>query len=212
MGKAGGVKMKSKNAEALELAKETMRNLNMRNQFTTFGKQNKFSDAEVLAQAVIKLSNKVRELEKENYELHNHVGEHGCGAPEVINSLRKKNDQLHKNVQHWMEESFKWNEQSRQERSQLVTLREKFMEKEIDLDACRNDLASLRSAATEARDALTFTLHAAKYLFKPEVELSKGLCPTFYFTHTYDGDLELIEKTKAAEKVLSTLNKVLGEK
>jgi hypothetical protein len=42
----------------------------------------------------------------------------------------------------------------------------------------------------------------AEYLYKPDKPLTKGLDPTFYFTLTYEGDLELIEKTRKARAVL----------
>lgn len=61
----------------------------------------------------------------------------------------------------------------------------------------------------ELVEALEFTLHATEYLYKPDKELRKNLDPTFYFTLTYEGDLELIEKTKRAREALA---KYRGEK
>lgn len=52
----------------------------------------------------------------------------------------------------------------------------------------------------EAENHLRFTLYAAKHLYKPDQELPAGLNPMHYFTLTYKGDAELIEKTKAAEE------------
>lgn len=51
-------------------------------------------------------------------------------------------------------------------------------------------------------EALEFCLHAAEYLFKPDKELPKGLGAIFYHTLTYEGDLELINKTKLARQAL----------
>ena len=71
---------------------------------------------------------------------------------------------------------------------------------------------SLNNVKLEAENAkliesLKFTTSAAEYLFKPDVNLEKGMNPTFYFTLSYEGDLELIEETKRARKVLKELEK-----
>ena len=55
-------------------------------------------------------------------------------------------------------------------------------------------------------ESLKFTISAAEYLFKPDVNLEKGMNPTSYFTLSYEGDLELIEKTKRARQVLKELD------
>lgn len=60
----------------------------------------------------------------------------------------------------------------------------------------------LENRIIELENALTFCLHAAEYVYGPNKPLEKGLCPSFYHTLTYEGDLELIEKTKEARKVL----------
>lgn len=45
-----------------------------------------------------------------------------------------------------------------------------------------------------------FLLTAAENLHKPNEPIIQGLAPMFYHTLTYEGDLELIEKTKQARK------------
>ena len=54
-------------------------------------------------------------------------------------------------------------------------------------------------------EALKFTIKAAEYLFKPHEKLSNGMFPSNYFTLSYEGDLELIKKTKAARQLLKDL-------
>jgi len=66
-------------------------------------------------------------------------------------------------------------------------------------------LEKLQSENAKLRECLEFTTHAAEYLYKPDVKLNKGMTPTFYFTLTYEGDLELMEKTKRARQVLKEL-------
>lgn len=45
-----------------------------------------------------------------------------------------------------------------------------------------------------------FLLNAAEDLYKPNDPITPGLSPPFYYTLSYEGDLELIEKTKQARK------------
>lgn len=52
------------------------------------------------------------------------------------------------------------------------------------------------------REHLKFTVNAAENLYRPDKPLVDGLDPTFYFTLTYKGDLELIKKTEAARAAL----------
>lgn len=56
----------------------------------------------------------------------------------------------------------------------------------------------------ELKQALKFTTKAAVHLFKPNEPLQQGLPPFHYFTLTYEGDLELIENTKSALKLLES--------
>jgi ABC-type uncharacterized transport system substrate-binding protein len=60
----------------------------------------------------------------------------------------------------------------------------------------------LRAENARLRYALEFTLQAAEQLYKPEKPLWNNLDPTFYHTLTWEGDLELIEKTKKAREAL----------
>ena len=59
-------------------------------------------------------------------------------------------------------------------------------------------------------DHFGFLLNAAENLYRPDKPLGKGLCPTFYHTLNYEGDLELINKTIAARQALTKLG-ILGE-
>ena len=63
----------------------------------------------------------------------------------------------------------------------------------------------LEAENKKLRESLKFTTSAAEYLFKPDVNLEKGMNPTFYFTLNYEGDLALIEKTKRAIELLKEL-------
>jgi hypothetical protein len=58
-------------------------------------------------------------------------------------------------------------------------------------------------------EAMEFSVNAAENLYKPDKPLEKDLGPMFYFTLTYEGDLELIEKTKRARASLSSFEKFL---
>ena len=78
------------------------------------------------------------------------------------------------------------------------------MNEDLVLKLCSKnaEILILEERCKKLREALEFTLHAAEYLYKPDVKLEKGLCPTFYFTLTYEGDLELIHKTLGAREAL----------
>lgn len=54
----------------------------------------------------------------------------------------------------------------------------------------------------QLKQALEFTTKAAVHLYQPNSTLEKELPPWFYHTLTYEGDLELIEKTKLAIELL----------
>jgi hypothetical protein len=76
------------------------------------------------------------------------------------------------------------------------------------MNAHNEELKKLQAENAKLRECLEFTTYAAEYLFKPDENLAEGLFPTSYFTLSYEGDLELIEKTKRARQVL----KELGDK
>jgi len=61
---------------------------------------------------------------------------------------------------------------------------------------------NLQIEVDKLRQALKFTTKAAVHLFQPDKPLEKGLAPFFYHTLTYEGDLELIEKTKLAMELI----------
>ena len=69
----------------------------------------------------------------------------------------------------------------------------------------QEEIEELEAENAKLREYLEFTTHAAEYLYKPDVKLNKGMTPMFYFTLTYEGDLELMEKTKRARQVLKEL-------
>ena len=61
---------------------------------------------------------------------------------------------------------------------------------------------ALSAENTRLREALEFTLIAAETLYRPDRRLVKGHAPDFYHTLSYEGDLEMIEKTKKARAAL----------
>lgn len=71
--------------------------------------------------------------------------------------------------------------------------------------ASESEIRELREKLDVAVKALDFTLHAAEYLYQSNKELPKGLGAMFYHTLTYEGDLELIQKTKKAREDLSRI-------
>lgn len=73
----------------------------------------------------------------------------------------------------------------------------------------RIEIEKLRVENIKLKECLEFTTYAAEYLFKPDENLAEGLFPTSYFTLSYEGDLELIEKTKRARQVLKELDEEL---
>lgn len=68
------------------------------------------------------------------------------------------------------------------------------------------EIEQLKQRLEIAVEHLKFTTHAAEYLYKPDVKLNKNMTPTFYFTLTYEGDLELIEKCKSAMEFLAKIS------
>ena len=73
------------------------------------------------------------------------------------------------------------------------------------MNAHNGKIKTLQDENEKLKKSLKFTLKAAEYLFKPDEKLADGLFPTSYFTLSYEGDLELIEKTKLARQVLKEL-------
>jgi regulator of replication initiation timing len=62
----------------------------------------------------------------------------------------------------------------------------------------------LQAENKRMREALELTIRTAEYVYQPNKPLEKGLPPFYYHTLTYEGDLELIEKTIAARKLLDS--------
>lgn len=73
-------------------------------------------------------------------------------------------------------------------------------------DYKQKEIEALQAEIAKLKKSLNFTLKAAEYLFKPDEKIADGLFPTSYFTLSYEGDLELIEKTKRARQVLKELD------
>lgn len=67
-------------------------------------------------------------------------------------------------------------------------------------DECTNPGCSLRRENARLREALEFCLSAAESMYDKPV--TEGLDPTFYHSLSYEGDLELKEKTKQARSAL----------
>jgi hypothetical protein len=65
-----------------------------------------------------------------------------------------------------------------------------------------SELRAKDEKINELTKALNFTLLAAEHLYKPDEPLPEGLPAIYYHTLSYKGDLELIEKTKQARKLL----------
>ena len=66
----------------------------------------------------------------------------------------------------------------------------------------RERIEKLEAENARLRYALEFTLQAAEQLYRPDRPLYNNLDPTFYHTLTWEGDFELIEKTKKAREAL----------
>ena len=56
-----------------------------------------------------------------------------------------------------------------------------------------------------------FLLHCTESLVQPDKPLQEMLCPMFYHTLTYEGDLELINQTKEARRFLEELKNDIQE-
>lgn len=63
----------------------------------------------------------------------------------------------------------------------------------------------LQAENKKLREALELTIKTAEYVYQPNKPLEKGLPPFYYHTLSYEGDLELIEKTIAARKLLDSI-------
>ena len=74
--------------------------------------------------------------------------------------------------------------------------------KVIAFDDHKQIVDCLEKRVKKLREALEFTVKAAEYLYKPDTPLHKDLCPMFYHTLTYEGDLVLIDKTVKARQAL----------
>jgi DNA-binding XRE family transcriptional regulator len=72
------------------------------------------------------------------------------------------------------------------------------------LDLKKETLVELEAENKKLREALELTIKTAEYVYQPNKPLEKGLPPFYYHTLTYEGDLELIEKTIAARKLLDS--------
>lgn len=57
-------------------------------------------------------------------------------------------------------------------------------------------ITELLNQIKQMREDIRFTLNAAENLYKPDMNLPEGLHPMFYHTLTFDGDFELIRRTK----------------
>jgi len=84
-------------------------------------------------------------------------------------------------------------------------LEQKLQDYESDWIKMRDIAEEMQAENAKLRECLKFTVYAAEYLFKPDEKLADGLFPTSYFTLSYEGDLDLIEKTKYARQVLKEL-------
>lgn len=72
-------------------------------------------------------------------------------------------------------------------------------------------ITALHGIIDEMSVALKFTLNSPENLYRPDKTLHEGLCPTFYHTLTYAGDMELIERTKKSRETLESVDKKLKE-
>jgi hypothetical protein len=71
-----------------------------------------------------------------------------------------------------------------------------------EIEILKKKIEALEEKLELASKHLKFTLYAAEYMYKPDVKLDNELSPMFYHSLTYEGDLGLIEKTKAAREWL----------
>jgi len=78
-------------------------------------------------------------------------------------------------------------------------------------DKLETQLAESKKQVQELVQALEFCVNAAINLYRPDKPVHKGLDPTFYHTLTFEGDLELIDKTNFSIGVLSK-HKLKGTK
>lgn len=69
-------------------------------------------------------------------------------------------------------------------------------------EICGECFDDLKEENAKLREALEFTISAADYLYKTESPVPRGLAPMFYHSLSYEGDVELVEKTKKARAAL----------
>lgn len=96
----------------------------------------------------------------------------------------------------------------KQEEITLLENQISYLEETIDSFMDEPDIVikKLKAENEKLKKALRFTVLAAEQQYQPSRPLQEGLCPTFYFTLSYEGDLELIEETKRARQVLKELD------
>jgi len=70
------------------------------------------------------------------------------------------------------------------------------------VDSQQEKIKALEEKLESAINHLKFTLHSAEYMHRPDEKLESDLSPMFYHSLTYEGDLSLIEKTRAAREWL----------
>ena len=71
------------------------------------------------------------------------------------------------------------------------------------IEHCHSSIiVELENENARLREALEFTISAAEYLYKTESPVPRGLAPMFYHSLSYEGDVELVEKTKKARAAL----------
>jgi hypothetical protein len=107
--------------------------------------------------------------------------------------------------------SITWQAACEYKQEEIVLLENQiaWFEEQIDdfMDEPDIVIKKLQAENAKLKKALQFTILAAEQQYQPNRPLEKGLCPTFYFTLSYEGDLELIEETKRARQVLTDLEK-----
>jgi len=77
----------------------------------------------------------------------------------------------------------------------------------LKIEGLKQELTKYKAACEVLRDNYEFLLTCAEYLHKDDIQ--EGMCPTFYHTLTYQGDLELINKTKRAREAAVKAEEIL---
>lgn len=137
------------------------------------------------------------------FRLDNHInGKVYDLTQENMNEMIRIIENLIERRDAWLEEALNGDDKIQKLQQTVLDFQSRYQGALERIEQLTMDVSRLKVQNDKYRDALEFTLKAAEYLYHPDKPIHKGLDPTFYHTLTYEGDMELVEKTKKAREAL----------